>query len=80
MPRTMEERIAAAKKYNLHPADYKPFEGEKIEGVLTGFGDYPDLPAISYDARDPYEAWDMPEVRFLDIRTHFVMMRWPFFV
>jgi NADH dehydrogenase (ubiquinone) 1 beta subcomplex subunit 8 len=61
MPRTMEERIATAKKYNLHPADYKVYNNP--DAVVTGHGDYPDLPAISYAERNPYEAWDMPELR-----------------
>ncbi|OQV24957.1 putative NADH dehydrogenase [ubiquinone] 1 beta subcomplex subunit 8, mitochondrial [Hypsibius exemplaris] len=59
-PKTMDERIAAAKKYNLHPADYKPIEGKAAGKMDLSYGDYPDVPCISYDARDPYEAWDYP--------------------
>lgn len=58
-PRTEEERIRAAKKYNLHPDDYKPYP----EDSLDAFGDYPDLPIISGSQRDPYEPFDYPELR-----------------
>ena len=55
-PKTQEEREAAAKKYGIDIAEYKPIADDG-----TGFGDYPDLPAISGDARDPNYPWDMPE-------------------
>ncbi|CAG0916651.1 unnamed protein product [Notodromas monacha] len=52
-PKTPEERLAAAKKYNLEPEDYKPYpEGDRC------LGDYPDLPPVSTDARDPFYPWD----------------------
>lgn len=51
-PKTKEEREAAARKYNLIPEDYVPFE----EG--SPFGDYPNLPAVGQDVRDPYEIYD----------------------
>jgi len=51
-PKTKEEREAAAKKYNLIPEDYEPYP----EG--TGTGDYPKLPPVGQDARDPYEDFD----------------------
>jgi len=51
-PKTKEEREAAAKKYNLIPEDYEPYP----EG--TGTGDYPKLPVVGQDARDPYEDFD----------------------
>jgi len=51
-PKTKEEREAAAKKYNLIPEDYEPLP----EG--TGWGDYPDLPMVGQDARDPHEDFD----------------------
>ena len=51
-PKTKEEREAAAKKYNLIPEDYEPLP----DG--TGWGDYPDLPIVGTDARDPYEDFD----------------------
>jgi len=65
MPVTMEEKIAASKKYNLHPADYKPIDpDDPTKGKLVRpFGDYPDLPAISHNERDPYEPWDYPRLR-----------------
>ncbi|KAK3576492.1 hypothetical protein CHS0354_034166 [Potamilus streckersoni] len=57
-PKTPEERAAAAKKYNLLPQDYEPFPDDGL-----GKGDYPNLPIVSEEARDPYENWDMPEYR-----------------
>lgn len=53
-PRTQEERERAAKKYNLIPEDYKPFD------ECEGFGDYPDLKAVGAFNRDPYEDFDDP--------------------
>jgi len=57
-PETPEQRAAAAHKYGLIPADYKPMpdDGERI-------GDYPDIPLVAAEARDPYYNWDMPELR-----------------
>jgi NADH dehydrogenase (ubiquinone) 1 beta subcomplex subunit 8 len=51
-PKTKEEREAAAKKYNLIPEDYEPYP----EGA--GWGDYPKIPRVGQDARDPYEDFD----------------------
>lgn len=51
-PKTKEEREAAARKYNLIPEDYEPYP----EG--SGYGDYPKLPPVGQDARDPYEDFD----------------------
>ena len=45
-PRTKEERLAAAKKYNLEPEDYKPFPEDGYLGM--GLGDYPDLPRVRF--------------------------------
>ncbi|XP_055334563.1 NADH dehydrogenase [ubiquinone] 1 beta subcomplex subunit 8, mitochondrial-like [Paramacrobiotus metropolitanus] len=59
IPKTQLEKIAAAKKYNLHPSDYKTFS----EDDKNQHGDYPNLRPISFSERDPYEPWDMPEVR-----------------
>jgi len=57
-PKTPEERAAAAKKYNLRVEDYEPYpdDGE-------GYGDYPMLPRVSGEGRDPYESYDMPELK-----------------
>ena len=52
MPKTETERIAAARKYNLIPEDYE------VHDESTGFGDYPKLPPVGMDARDPYEDLD----------------------
>lgn len=51
-PKTKEERERAAKKYNLLPEDYEPFD------ELEGWGDYPNLPAIGGFNRDPYDDFD----------------------
>uniref|UniRef100_A0A4D5RB40 NADH dehydrogenase (Ubiquinone) 1 beta subcomplex subunit 8, mitochondrial-like n=1 Tax=Scolopendra viridis TaxID=118503 RepID=A0A4D5RB40_SCOVI len=51
-PRTPEERAAAAKKYGLLPEDYEPYPEEDC------FGDYPNLPPVSAEARDPFAIWD----------------------
>ena len=51
-PKTEAERIAAAKKYNLIPEDYECYDED------MGTGDYPALPIVGQDARDPYEDFD----------------------
>ena len=57
-PKTKEEWNAAAARYGLHPDEYKPFDPwSNYEG------DYPDLPLISYEAKDPYYPWDHPSTR-----------------
>ncbi|XP_013775882.1 NADH dehydrogenase [ubiquinone] 1 beta subcomplex subunit 8, mitochondrial-like [Limulus polyphemus] len=57
-PKTPEERAAAAKKYGLIPEDYVPYPDDG-----DGYGDYPKLPPISGEARDPYYAWDFPVLK-----------------
>jgi NADH dehydrogenase (ubiquinone) 1 beta subcomplex subunit 8 len=52
VPKTEEERIAAAKKYYLIPEDYE------VNSEDLGYGDYPKLPPVGMDARDPYEDLD----------------------
>ncbi|KAG9436554.1 NADH dehydrogenase [ubiquinone] 1 beta subcomplex subunit 8, mitochondrial [Apis mellifera carnica] len=57
-PKTKEEMKAAAEKYGLHPDEYKPCDPD------TNYaGDYPDLPFISVEAKDPYYPWDFPALR-----------------
>lgn len=56
-PKTKEEMEAAAKKYNLHPSEYEPYPDD--DGL--GRGDYPKLPDIAVEERDPYYPWDSPE-------------------
>lgn len=51
-PKTQEERERAAKKYNLIPEDYEPYDEDE------GFGDYPKLKAIGGFNRDPYDDFD----------------------
>lgn len=57
-PTTEEERIAAAKKYNLLPQEYKPYPDDG-----TGYGDYPHLPDVPIETRDPYYPYDSPELK-----------------
>lgn len=51
-PKTPEERAAAARRYNLIPEDYDTYPEE------DAWGDYPKLPMVGMDARDPYDDWD----------------------
>ena len=51
-PRTKEERERAAKKYNLIPEDYEPYD------ECEGLGDYPKLKAVGGFNRDPYDDFD----------------------
>ncbi|XP_050714396.1 NADH dehydrogenase [ubiquinone] 1 beta subcomplex subunit 8, mitochondrial-like [Eriocheir sinensis] len=57
-PVTPEERQAAARKYGLRPDEYQPVPDDGI-----GAGDYPDVPLVSAESRDPYYQWDYPEHR-----------------
>ncbi|XP_031828540.1 NADH:ubiquinone oxidoreductase subunit ASHI isoform X2 [Nomia melanderi] len=57
-PKTEEERIKAAEKYGLHPNEYKPEPNDHLT-----IGDYPQLPLISVEGKDPYYPWDMPDIR-----------------
>lgn len=56
-PKTEEERLHAAEKYGIHPDEYKPLQPHEFAG------DYPDLKAEGYDARDPLYPWDEPDYR-----------------
>ncbi|GCB77018.1 hypothetical protein scyTo_0019955, partial [Scyliorhinus torazame] len=57
-PRTPEEREKAAKKYNMRVEDYEPYPDDGM-----GFGDYPKLPNLSQQERDPWYTWDEPDLR-----------------
>ncbi|KAJ8971749.1 hypothetical protein NQ314_000566 [Rhamnusium bicolor] len=57
-PRTKKERIAAAEKYGILYSEYKPYPDDG-----GGYGDYPDLPLISADSKDPFYPWDSPELK-----------------
>merc|ERR1712137_336946 len=57
-PLTPEERAKAAKKYGLRVEDYDVYPDDG-----TGYGDYPNLPPVSGDSRDPYYDWDIPELK-----------------
>lgn len=58
-PKTEEERRAAAKKYNLIPEDYEPYDDK--DGL--GYGDYPKLPLKSAEGKDPYHHWDITHLK-----------------
>lgn len=60
-PKNKEERLKAAKKYNLHPDEYVPYPKEDEMGMHRG--DYPNLPLIGHAGKDPYYPWDMPADR-----------------
>lgn len=57
-PTTEEERVAAAKKYNLLPQDYKSYPDDGV-----GYGDYPHLPDVPVETKDPYYPYDSPELK-----------------
>ncbi|XP_061428837.1 NADH dehydrogenase [ubiquinone] 1 beta subcomplex subunit 8, mitochondrial [Lethenteron reissneri] len=57
-PRTPEEVAAAARKYNMHPSDYKPYPDDGM-----GYGDYPQLPEKSQHEKDPSYHWDSADLR-----------------
>ncbi|KAI4487699.1 hypothetical protein M0802_011889 [Mischocyttarus mexicanus] len=58
IPKTEEEIKKAAEKYNLHPREYKTYDDDGF-----GYGDYPKLPFIGAEARDPYYPYDFPEFK-----------------
>ncbi|CAL4208007.1 unnamed protein product, partial [Meganyctiphanes norvegica] len=58
IPKTPEEHAAAARKYGLRLDEYKPYPDDGI-----GLGDYPSLPNVSTDARNPFGQYDHPEHR-----------------
>ncbi|KAE8751329.1 hypothetical protein FOCC_FOCC001900 [Frankliniella occidentalis] len=57
-PKTEKERLEAAKKYGLLPEEYEPIPDDGF-----GRGDYPRLPDIGADSKDPWYPWDLPEYR-----------------
>lgn len=58
VPRTPQERAAAAEKYGLLKEEYEcyPDDGD-------GIGDYPKMPMEPADSRDPFYPWDFPELK-----------------
>lgn len=56
-PKTPEERAAAAKRYGLTIEEYQPYPEEE------GYGDYPKLPDIGADSKDPHYPYDNPELK-----------------
>lgn len=57
-PQTQAEREAAAKKYGIPVEQYQPYPDDG-----TGNGDYPILPDISTERKDPHYPYDYPEMR-----------------
>ncbi|XP_045475727.1 NADH dehydrogenase [ubiquinone] 1 beta subcomplex subunit 8, mitochondrial [Harmonia axyridis] len=57
-PKTEAERLAAAKRYNVHPSEYAAYRDDG-----TGYGDYPRFKAESGDFKDPNYPWDFPELK-----------------
>lgn len=57
-PETEEERQRAARKYGLRVDEYKPVPDDGL-----GAGDYPDVPLVSAESRNPFTNWDYPEHR-----------------
>lgn len=57
-PKTQKERLEAAKRYGLLPHEYEPYPDDGM-----GKGDYPHLPDIGADSKDPNYPWDYPEYR-----------------
>lgn len=55
-PVTEEERKAAAAKYLMLPEEYEPYPRNR-DGTGIEYGDYPDLPFIHHDEKDPYHPW-----------------------
>ncbi|XP_045760416.1 NADH dehydrogenase [ubiquinone] 1 beta subcomplex subunit 8, mitochondrial [Maniola jurtina] len=56
-PKTPEERAAAAKKYGMTIEEYQPYPED------MGYGDYPKLPDIGTDSRDPTYPYDLPDLK-----------------
>lgn len=54
-PKTEAERLAAAKKYNLLPEEYEPYDPDQWE---LHWGDYPHLPNICFWDKNTEYAWD----------------------
>lgn len=57
-PCTKAEREAAAKRYNLLPSDYKPFENDGLAP-----GDYFYVEPYNTECRSPWEPYDYPSER-----------------
>ena len=79
-PKTQAERAAAAKKYGLLLQDYEPYPDDGM-----GYGDYPKLPLVSNDQRDPFVNWDYPDlkrnfgepvssIKFLSIMFRYILL------
>jgi len=72
-PKTEQERIKAARKYNLIPEDYEPYPENE------GFGDYPKLKPVGDFNRNRYDDCDDPDDhRFYGepLQREFDMYKW----
>ncbi|KAJ8983800.1 hypothetical protein NQ317_008118 [Molorchus minor] len=58
-PKTEEQRAAAAEKYGLPLSEYASYPDDGGQAL----GDYPCLPMISAEVKDPYYPWDNPELK-----------------
>ncbi|OQR78074.1 NADH-ubiquinone oxidoreductase ashi subunit-like [Tropilaelaps mercedesae] len=58
-PKTEDERRAAAKKYNMLYEDYKPYPEDHVNHM----GDYPMLPPIGLESKDPFGHYDFPTLK-----------------
>ncbi|XP_013144356.1 PREDICTED: NADH dehydrogenase [ubiquinone] 1 beta subcomplex subunit 8, mitochondrial [Papilio polytes] len=56
-PKTPAERAAAAKKYGMTIEEYQPYPEHMC------YGDYPKLPDIGADSKDPFYPYDHPELK-----------------
>jgi len=59
IPKTLEERKAAAKKYGMIVEDYETY----CPDTEVPYGDYPKLPPVSAESRDPHALYDLPELK-----------------
>lgn len=59
LPTTEADRIAAARKYNLVPSEYETY----ADNGFNNTGDYPKLPLVSGDSKDPHYPYDFPELK-----------------
>ncbi|XP_055293156.1 NADH dehydrogenase [ubiquinone] 1 beta subcomplex subunit 8, mitochondrial-like [Moschus berezovskii] len=57
-PKTLEEQVATAKKYNIQVEDEEPW----LDDGIMGYGNYLKFPDSSQQERDPWCDWDHPDL------------------
>jgi len=57
-PKNEDEMRAAAKRYGMIREDYEPYPDDGM-----GYGDYPNLPMVPSETRDPYALYEHPELK-----------------